>query len=88
MKKRTLGNAILLLALALAGALALHWYGERSHALGEVLVRAGGYELHATLLGALLALLLAALLLWLFWKLASAPFRAWAGAAASARGRG
>ncbi|GAB2499149.1 heme biosynthesis HemY N-terminal domain-containing protein [Pseudoxanthomonas sangjuensis] len=77
MKKRTLGNAILLLALALAGALALHWYGERSHSLGEVLVRAGGYELHATLLGALLALLLAALLLWLCWKLVSAPFRAW-----------
>lgn len=77
MKKRTLGTAVALLALMLAGALALNWFGERSHGFGEVLVRTGGYELHASLAGALVASLLLALLSWLCWKLVSAPFRSW-----------
>jgi HemY protein len=77
MKKRTLVTAIILLALALAGALVLNWYGQRSRDIGEVLVRVGGFEAHAPLLNAIVVLLLITLLLWLLWKLASAPFRAW-----------
>lgn len=45
--------------------------------LGEVLVRAGGYNLHATLPGALLLLGVSLALLWLLWRLLSAPFLAW-----------
>lgn len=75
---KSLRTAIVLLLLLLAGALAAHWLGhEARFDLGEVLVRSGGYELHASLPGAALALGIVLLLSWILWQLLSAPFRAW-----------
>ena len=72
-------NAIVLLLLILAGVLGAQWLARDGAArdLGEVLVRAGGYEYYASLPGALLALAACALSLWLLWKLFTLPFRAW-----------
>ena len=70
--------AIVLLLLILAGVLGAQWLAhEGARDLGEVVVRAGGYDFEATLPGALLALAACALLLWIVWKLLSLPFRAW-----------
>ena len=57
-------NAIVLLLLILAGVLGAQWLARDGAArdLGEVLVRAGGYEYYASLPGALLALAACALL--------------------------
>ncbi len=75
---KALRTALVLLFLLLLGALAAHWLGHDAHFdMGEVLVRSGGYELHASLPGALLALGIALLLLWILWQLLTAPFRVW-----------
>lgn len=71
-------TAILLLLLILLGVLGAQWLArDGARDLGEVFVRAGGYDFSATLPGALLALAAAALLLWIGWKLLTLPFRAW-----------
>ena len=71
-------TAILLLLLILLGVLGAQWLGRDGvRDLGEVFVRAGGYDFSATLPGALLALAAGALLLWIVWKLITLPFRAW-----------
>ena len=73
---RSLLVVLLVAALGIFGA---QWLGhESARGLGEVIVRAGGNDYIATLPQALLALLIAALLLWLLWLLLSAPFRTWA----------
>ncbi len=63
-----------LLLLALLGA---SWLSAEAQRYGEVLVRSRGWELHASLPGAALALLIAALLLWLLWQAITSPLRAW-----------
>lgn len=71
-------TAIVLLLLILAGALGAQWLARDGvRDLGEVFVRAGGYDFSATLPGALLALAAGVLLLWICWKLLTLPFRAW-----------
>ncbi|MET0581515.1 MAG: heme biosynthesis HemY N-terminal domain-containing protein [Pseudoxanthomonas sp.] len=71
-------TAIMLLLLILLGVLGAQWLARDSaRDLGEVFVRAGGYDFSATLPGALLALAAGALLLWIGWKLLTLPFRAW-----------
>ena len=71
-------TAIVLLLLILAGVLGAQWLArDEARDLGEVFLRAGGYDYSATLPGALLALAAAALVLWLVWKLVTLPFRAW-----------
>lgn len=71
-------TAILLLLLILLGVLGAQWLArDGARDLGEVFVRAGGYDFSATLPGALLALAAGALLLWIGWKLLTLPFRAW-----------
>ena len=71
-------TAIVLLLLILAGVLGAQWLArDETRDLGEVFLRAGGYDYSATLPGALLALAAAALVLWLVWKLVTLPFRAW-----------
>jgi HemY protein len=75
---KTFRTAILLLLLVLCGVLGAQWLArDDARDLGEVFVRAGGYDFSATLPGALLALAATALLLWMAWKLLSLPFRAW-----------
>ncbi len=71
-------TAIVLLLLILAGVLGAQWLArDGARDLGEVFIRAGGYDFSATLPGALLALAACVLLLWLAWKLLTLPFRAW-----------
>lgn len=71
-------TAIILLLLVLAGTVGAQWLArDGARDLGEVFVRAGGYDFSATLPGALLALGAVALLAWLAWKLLTLPFRAW-----------
>ncbi|MET0655074.1 MAG: heme biosynthesis HemY N-terminal domain-containing protein [Pseudoxanthomonas sp.] len=71
-------TAIALLLLILAGVLGAQWLGrDGARDMGEVFVRAGGYDFSATLPGALLALAAGVLLFWILWKLLTLPFRAW-----------
>jgi HemY protein len=71
-------TAIVLLLLLLSGVLGAQWLArDGARDMGEVVVRAGGYNFEATLPGALLALAACALLLWIVWNLLSLPFRAW-----------
>ncbi|MET1163121.1 MAG: heme biosynthesis HemY N-terminal domain-containing protein, partial [Pseudoxanthomonas sp.] len=71
-------TAVVLLLLILSGVLGAQWLArDGARDLGEVFVRAGGYDFSATLPGALLALAAGALLLWILWKLLTLPFRAW-----------
>ncbi|HEY1036588.1 MAG TPA: heme biosynthesis HemY N-terminal domain-containing protein [Pseudoxanthomonas sp.] len=70
-------TVILLLALALLGALAAQWMAGTDRDLGEVFIRFAGYDLHTNVPRAALTLLLAATLAWLAWHLLSLPFRAW-----------
>lgn len=71
-------TVLVMLLLVAAGVFGAQWLTHaRSHGMGEVLLRVGGYEYSATLPGAVLAFLVAVLLLWLLWKLVSLPFRAW-----------
>ncbi|MFT3763732.1 MAG: heme biosynthesis HemY N-terminal domain-containing protein [Pseudoxanthomonas sp.] len=74
---KTLRYLVVLLLLAIAGALFLHWISQSGRDLGEVLLNIGAYQFHATLPAALLTLLIAALCAWLCWRLLSAPFRIW-----------
>ena len=69
---------IALLLLLAAGVFGAQWLAhDNARDLGEVFVRAGGYEFKATLPGALLAIAACFLLLWLAWTLLSLPFHAW-----------
>ncbi len=69
---------IVLLLLLAAGVFSAQWLARDStRDLGEVFVRAGGYDLSASLPGALLAVAACFLLLWLAWKLLTLPFHAW-----------
>lgn len=71
-------TAIVLLLLLLAGVFGAQWLAQDSaRDLGEVFVRAGGYDLSASLPGALLAIAACFLLLWLAWRLLTLPFHAW-----------
>jgi HemY protein len=73
-----LRSLILVLVLLLAGMAAAQWLAsEHAGDLGEVLIRAGGYDISASVPGALIALLLAGLLVWLVVQLLALPFRAW-----------
>lgn len=72
---RTIVLMLMLVALGVWGA---QWLSRNeTRDLGEVFVRVGGYDVSATVPGALLALAAAVLLLWLLWNLLSLPFRAW-----------
>ena len=75
--KKWFRYAVVLLIVVLAGALGAQWLAHSGRDFGRVLVRVGGNEYIATLPGALLALLIAGLLLWLLWSLLALPFRAW-----------
>ena len=75
--KKWFRYAVTLLIVVLAGALGAQWLAHQGRDLGEVFVRAGGYDLSASLPAALLALLVAGFCLWLLWTLLSLPFRAW-----------
>ena len=69
---------IVLLLLLLAGVFGAQWLARDSaRDLGEVFVRAGGYDFSASLPGALLAIAACFLLLWLAWRLLTLPFHAW-----------
>lgn len=71
-------TTIVLLLLLAAGVFSAQWLARDStRDLGEVFVRAGGYDLSASLPGALLAVAACFLLLWLAWKLLTLPFHAW-----------
>ncbi|MEO6518785.1 MAG: heme biosynthesis HemY N-terminal domain-containing protein [Pseudoxanthomonas sp.] len=75
---KPLRTVLVLLLLVLAGVVGAQWLSRDStRDLGEVFIRAGGYDVSATLPGALLTLLAAVLLLWLAWNLLTLPFRAW-----------
>lgn len=68
---------ILLVAVAL-GVLGAQWLAhQRSYDLGEVVLRAGGYDYVAPLPQAVLALIVLLLVLWLLWTVLSLPFRVW-----------
>ena len=69
---------IVLLLLLVAGVFGAQWVAhDGARDLGEVFVRAGGYDLKASLPGALLAIAAGLVFLWLAWKLLTLPFRAW-----------
>ena len=71
-------TAIVLLLLLAAGVFGAQWLAHDSmRDLGEVFVRAGGYDFSASLPGALLAIAACFLLLWLGWRLLALPFHAW-----------
>jgi HemY protein len=75
---KTLRIALVLLVLVAAGVLGAQWLShEEARDWGEVFVRVGGYDVNATLPGAILALIAAALVLWIVWTLLTLPFRAW-----------
>ena len=76
---KPLRTVVVLLLLVLAGVAAAQWLArDGARDVGEVFIRAGGYDFSATLPGAVLTLAAAALLLWLAWQLLMLPFRAWA----------
>ncbi len=71
-------TAIVLLLLVLAGVFGAQWLmRDSARDLGEVFVRAGGYDFSASLPGALLAIAACFLILWLGWRLLTLPFHAW-----------
>lgn len=71
-------SLLILLLVAALGILGAQWLAQQQlRDLGGVIVQVGGNDYVATLPQAALALLIAVLLLWLLWTLASAPFRAW-----------
>jgi len=71
-------TALVLLLLVVAGVLGAQWLANDSaRDLGQVFVRVGGYDYHASVPGAVLACIAAGLLLWLLWSLLTLPFRAW-----------
>ena len=75
---KALRTMIMLLVLVALGVLASQWLSsDATRDLGEVFVRVGGYDFSTTVPGALLAMTITALLLWLLWNLVTLPFRAW-----------
>ena len=75
---KALRTVIVLLVLVALGVLASQWLSrDAARDLGEVFVRVGGYDLSTTVPGALLAMSITALLLWLLWNIVTLPFRAW-----------
>lgn len=75
---KALRTVIALLALVALGVLGSQWLSsDATRDLGEVFVRVGGYDFSSTVPGALLAMSITALLLWLLWNLVTLPFRAW-----------
>ena len=75
---KALRTVIALLALVALGVLGSQWLSsDATRDLGEVFVRVGGYDFSTTVPGALLAMSITALLLWLLWNLVTLPFRAW-----------
>jgi HemY protein len=71
-------TTIVLLLLLAAGVFGAQWLARDSaRDLGEVFVRAGGYDFSASLPGAVLAIAACFLLLWLAWRLLTLPFHAW-----------
>ncbi len=75
---KALRTVIALLLLVALGVLASQWLSsDATRDLGEVFVRVGGYDFSTTVPGALLAMSITALLLWLLWNLVTLPFRAW-----------
>lgn len=75
--KKWMGYAAILLVVVLVGALGSQWLAGNGRDFGEVFLRVGGYDYSASLPGALLALVIAGLALWLLWSLLALPFRAW-----------
>jgi HemY protein len=75
---KTLRICLVLLVLVAVGVIGAQWLSrEDIRDWGEVFVRVGGYDVTATVPGALLALTAAALVLWIVWTLLALPFRAW-----------
>ena len=75
---KALWTVLSLLALVALGVLGAQWLAQdTARDLGEVFVRVGGYDFSATVPGAVLALAISLLLLWLLWNLLTLPFRAW-----------
>ena len=75
---KALRTVIALLVLVALGVLGSQWLSsDATRDLGEVFVRVGGYDFSTTVPGALLAMSITALLLWLLWNLVTLPFRAW-----------
>lgn len=71
-------TVVSMLLLVVAGVFAAQWLAqESSRDFGEVFVRFGGYDYSTTVPRAAAAALLAAMLLWLLWRLLSLPFRIW-----------
>ena len=75
---KALWTVILLLALVAIGVVGAQWLAQdTARDLGDVFVRVGGYDFSATVPGAVLALAISLLLLWILWNLLALPFRAW-----------
>lgn len=75
---KALRTVIALLVLVALGVLGSQWLSsDATRDLGEVFVRVGGYDFSTTVPGALLALSISVLLLWLLWNIVTLPFRAW-----------
>ncbi|TBV74774.1 heme biosynthesis HemY N-terminal domain-containing protein [Pseudoxanthomonas winnipegensis] len=69
---------VIVLVLVALGVFGAQWLArDEVRDWGEVFVRVGGYDVTATVPGAILALVLAAVLLWIVWTLLALPFRAW-----------
>lgn len=69
---------VIVLVLVALGVFVAQWLArDEVRDWGEVFVRVGGYDVTATVPGAILALILAAVLLWIVWTLLALPFRAW-----------
>ena len=75
---KTLRIVVILLVLVALGVIGAQWLArEDIRDWGEVFVRVGGYDVTTTVPGAILALIVAALVLWIVWTLLALPFRAW-----------
>lgn len=75
---KALRICLVLLVLVALGVLGAQWLArEDLRDWGQVFVRVGGYDLTATVPGAIVALIAAALVLWIVWTLLALPFRAW-----------
>ena len=69
---------VAMLAVAVAGVIGAQWMAQHDpSALGQVIVRTGGYDYSTTVPRALLLLVLAWLALGFAWSLLRLPFRAW-----------
>jgi len=73
---KTLRICLVLLVLVAVGVIGAQWLTHDDiRDWGEVFVRVGGYDVTATVPGAILALIIAALVLWIVWTLLALPFR-------------